>query len=151
DPIYSTSIHPGMHVMSTAKQSVHPRNSYYVVLQSRWANPSTLAMVGRFRHKNGYVDAIYLPASNPTSLGWALAVHALHNDRVVAHDPSKGTRVVRVMADGTQQFTTGNTARPMKGWQKPSAADLSVVDKEFRKDILRQLQRQHSKGSRAGG
>ncbi len=125
---------------------------YYFELAGAWVDPSVVAIVGRFRHNGGYVDAIYLPASNATATAWALAVRALQEDRASAADPNATRRVIRIRADGTQRLSR-NDGPPtaLHQWTSLSSSAASNIDGQFRKGVMNAVKRATKKRSSGMG
>lgn len=122
---------------------------YYVFLVQGWSNSSVVAMVGRFHHGGGWVDAVYLPAKAPTAQGWVYAVRALQLDRAVSRDNSGLTRVIRIGADGSESFTRGNAQTRALLSQPPlSAGDRGAAESAFNSGILKNLRGSKPHGSK---
>jgi hypothetical protein len=113
---------------------------YYVVLVGNWSDPSVMAMVGRFRHKNGFVDAIYLPASSPSATAWTLAVRALSLDRVTAGDPYATRRIIRIGNNGSQQLARNDGAPiNLKRWTPISRSEVGNLESQFHAGIMKEI------------
>jgi hypothetical protein len=153
-----TSRLPGTH-FSLARSNSRTGNigtprvrPYYVVLVDRWADPSLLAMVGRFRHGSGFVDAIYLPSAHPTARGWGIAYRALQIDRAQARDSGPKRRVIRLFADGRQDFKGQSSRRtPLSPTRELSPSTLVDLDSQFRSGILGAIRHVSQKSSKHFG
>jgi hypothetical protein len=119
-------------------------SSYAIMLLDHWKDPTLLSMVGRFDYKGRYIDAIYLPAQNPTSLGWAQAVRTLQRDRQMGLSKAVSDRVLRITGNGTERVmrpqTRASTAPAMSAWKPLPPAALHTMETAFRKRLLPRLQ-----------
>lgn len=155
DPIYADRVGPthgraGVHVLGVHRSIAHADpTAYYVVLVDSWKNGSLLSMVGRFPHKNGFVDAIYLPSANPTAQGFTLAVRALQQDRAQKARMANGRRVIRIGGDGSQTFTRQDgvaVSLSRLALVPPSA--LGKMEGDFRSGVMAKLTRAPKKASK---
>jgi hypothetical protein len=120
------------------------RSSYGIMLLDQWKDPSLLSMVGRFDHGGRYIDVIYLPAKNPTALGWAQAVRTLQRDRQLVPRGTGNDRVLRINGNGTERVSRtkgkNGSGETVTAWTPLPPAALQTTQAGFRKRILPQLQ-----------
>jgi hypothetical protein len=145
---------PGSHSsavrISSASSAAGAQRSYYVVFADGWQDKSVLAMVGRFKHHAGYVDAIYLPSSAPSAEGMAWALRALQRDRTAARG-SDARRLIRIGPDGTQQFVRSSGKKvKMKSTRPFSPFTLNTLNKKFARGILTHRRHVHKTQTKNG-
>jgi hypothetical protein len=105
---------------SATSPSPAATRAYHVAAFESWADPSVLAVVGRFARagkRRGVTEsAIFLP-NGATEVGWVLAVRSLREDQKRAGGRSGSDRFVVIRSDGSRALYANGRLRRLSSWR----------------------------------